>query len=47
MPNRYRTGAYERAANDFYPTPSWVTELLTNTVRLRGTVWEPCGARGR
>lgn len=31
MPNRYQTGAYERAANDFYPTPSWVTELLTNT----------------
>ena len=44
--NRYQTGAYERAANDFYPTPSWVTELLTNTVRLRGTVWEPCVGQG-
>ncbi|MGZ9111426.1 MAG: hypothetical protein ACXW3X_10160 [Rhodoplanes sp.] len=44
--NRYQTGAYERATNDFYPTPSWVTELLTNTVRLRGTVWEPCAGKG-
>jgi hypothetical protein len=44
--NRYQTGAYARAANDFYPTPSWVTELLTNTVRLRGTVWEPCAGKG-
>ena len=47
MPSpRYRTGAYERAANDFYPTPSWVTELLTSTVRLRDVVWEPCGGQG-
>ena len=45
MPSpRYRTGVYERA--DFYPTPSWVTELLTNTVRLRGIVWEPCAGQG-
>ena len=42
----YPADAYERAESDFYPTPSWVSELLTNTVRLRGTVWEPCGGQG-
>jgi hypothetical protein len=47
MPSpRYGPGAYERQANDYYGTPSWVTELLTNTVRLRGVVWEPCAGQG-
>ena len=42
----YPADAYERDANDFYETPSWVSEVLLNTMRLRGTVWEPCGGNG-
>jgi hypothetical protein len=33
--NRYQTGAYERGANDFYPTPSWVPDREYR--RLTGT----------
>jgi hypothetical protein len=37
---------YDRAARDFYATPSWVTEALLRHVRLRGPVWEPCCGDG-
>jgi len=37
---------YERAAQDFYRTPSWVTETLLRHVTLRGPVWEPCCGDG-
>ena len=37
---------YEREANDFYPTPAWVTETLLKYVPLRGPVWEPCCGDG-
>lgn len=39
-------GAYERQADDLYPTPAWVTEVLCGAVRLRGRVWEPAAGRG-
>jgi hypothetical protein len=42
----YPADAYECAANDFYETPRWVSEMLLDTMRLRGVVWEPCGGRG-
>src|SRR5258708_24644476 len=37
---------YDRQENDFYPTPTWVTEALLNSVTLRGPVWEPCCGDG-
>ena len=37
---------YEREANDFYPTPAWVTETLMRHATLRGPVWEPCCGDG-
>ena len=37
---------FAREANDFYPTPAWVTEALLNHVPLRGPVWEPCCGDG-
>lgn len=37
---------FDREANDFYPTPAWVTETLLKNVRLRGPVWEPCCGDG-
>ena len=37
---------FDREANDFYPTPAWVTETLLDHVALRGTVWEPCCGDG-
>src|SRR4051794_29054930 len=37
---------YERAGQDFYATPTWVTEALLRHVRLRGPVWEPCCGDG-
>ena len=37
---------FEREANDFYPTPTWVTETLLRHVPLRGPVWEPCCGDG-
>lgn len=37
---------YDRQQNDFYPTPTWVTEALLNCVTLRGPVWEPCCGDG-
>jgi hypothetical protein len=37
---------YDRAGQDFYATPSWVTEALLQHVRLRGPVWEPCCGDG-
>ncbi|HSU04137.1 MAG TPA: hypothetical protein VLI93_01070, partial [Acetobacteraceae bacterium] len=37
---------YAREADDFYPTPAWVTECLLNNIDLRGPVWEPCCGDG-
>jgi hypothetical protein len=37
---------YEREVQDFYATPSWVTEALLQHVGLRGPVWEPCCGDG-
>jgi hypothetical protein len=37
---------YDRRENDFYPTPTWVTEALLDCVSLRGAVWEPCCGDG-
>jgi predicted RNA methylase len=37
---------YERAGQDFYATPEWVTAALLRHVRLRGPVWEPCCGDG-
>jgi methylase of polypeptide subunit release factors len=37
---------YEREGQDFYATPTWVTEALLRHVRLRGPVWEPCCGDG-
>ena len=37
---------YERIGQDFYATPSWVTEALLKHVTLRGPVWEPCCGDG-
>lgn len=37
---------FERANDDFYATPSWVTEALLQHIRLRGPIWEPCCGDG-
>ncbi len=37
---------FDREMNDFYPTPSWVTEALLKHAPLRGPVWEPCCGDG-
>ena len=37
---------FERAGNDFYATPSWVTEALLRHIRFRGQIWEPCCGDG-
>ena len=37
---------YQRESQDFYATPSWVTEALVRHVQLRGPVWEPCCGDG-
>jgi hypothetical protein len=37
---------YDRREQDFYATPSWVTEALLRHVQLRGPVWEPCCGDG-
>jgi hypothetical protein len=37
---------FERAGNDFYATPSWVTEALLQHIRFRGPIWEPCCGDG-
>ena len=37
---------YHREANDYYPTPGWVTACLLRHVRFRGAVWEPCCGDG-
>ena len=42
----YRPDEYERQAQDFYPTPDWVTQCLLDTVPLRGTILEPCAGQG-
>ena len=47
MTNRlFRPDQYERQPRDFYPTPSWATGCLLDTVPLRGFVWEPCAGQG-
>ncbi|HTW72146.1 MAG TPA: hypothetical protein VME47_19845, partial [Acetobacteraceae bacterium] len=38
--------AFERAEDDFYATPSWVTEALLRHIRFRGQIWEPCCGDG-
>jgi hypothetical protein len=44
---KYDNG-YERQDKDFYPTPAWVTEALTEHVDLAGRhVWEPACGDGR
>lgn len=35
-----------RRANDWYPTPSWATEMLLARIDLRGEVLEPCSGDG-
>lgn len=35
-----------RRANDWYPTPSWATQMLINRVELRGFVLECCSGDG-
>ena len=37
---------YDRKVNDFYATPSWVTEALLQHIRFRGPIWEPCCGDG-
>jgi hypothetical protein len=37
---------YDRLTQDFYATPSWVTEALLQHVPLNGPVWEPCCGDG-
>ena len=34
----HRSG-YDREADDYYPTPGWVTACLLRHVRFRGAVW--------
>jgi hypothetical protein len=49
MPDLFRPihiSGYARRANDFYATPSWVSECLLRHVDLRGPVWEPCCGDG-
>src|SRR3954465_15760869 len=41
----HRSG-YDRKADDYYPTPGWVTACLLRHVRFRGAVWEPCCGDG-
>jgi hypothetical protein len=38
--------AFQRAGDDFYATPSWVTEALLRHTRFRGQIWEPCCGDG-
>ena len=38
--------AFQRTGNDFYATPSWVTEALLQHIRFRGPIWEPCCGDG-
>jgi hypothetical protein len=38
--------AFARAGDDFYATPSWVTEALLRHIRFRGPIWEPCCGDG-
>src|SRR3546814_10769679 len=45
-PRSVHRSGYARRPNDFYATPSWVTEALLQHVQLRGPVWEPCCGTG-
>ena len=38
--------AFERAGEDFYATPAWVTEALLRHIHFRGPIWEPCCGDG-
>ena len=38
--------AFPRAGDDFYATPSWVTEALLRHIRFRSQIWEPCCGDG-
>lgn len=35
-----------RRKNDFYPTPSWATDVLLQNVKIGGVVLEPCAGDG-
>jgi hypothetical protein len=37
---------YDRPGQDFFATPTWVTEALLRHVKLRGPIWEPCCGDG-
>jgi hypothetical protein len=37
---------FDRERQDFYATPSWVTEALLRHIRFRGPIWEPCCGDG-
>lgn len=37
---------FAREGQDFYATPTWVTEALLQHVTLRAPVWEPCCGTG-
>ena len=37
---------FDRAGDDFYATPAWVTEALLQHIRFRGPIWEPCCGDG-
>ena len=37
---------YDRAADDLYSTPDWVTRCLLSQIVLDGPVWEPCCGEG-
>jgi hypothetical protein len=37
---------FDRAGQDFYATPDWVTNALLQHVRFRSPVWEPCCGDG-
>jgi hypothetical protein len=37
---------FERAANDLYIEPSWVSERLFSVERFPGVIWDPCCGTG-
>ena len=45
-PSMLGAPTHERHPDDFYPTPSWCTEVLLRHWRPRGVVWEPAAGDG-
>lgn len=35
-----------RIANDYYPTPRWMTEALIKYADIKGSIFEPCAGEG-